>query len=233
MPKRPPVLVFGVQVSDDISGKLLLLGFRALRAGDAAEARDQLEGAGDDVKACLVDAAADIDEIRALSKLAPRAELLAIGRKPAEARLQALRDVGIRIGLFEPIEDGMLPFCLGQAMLGQAAQRRRHGRVPTDLTAIVRTQAGARTAGVHEMSAGGAYLATLLPLAQGTQVPIELRLPDRTVQVEASVVWSNLIGETRRDGHPTGMAVKFESLSDDDSDAIADYLGAQLERFRI
>ena len=83
------------------------------------------------------------------------------------------------------------------------------------------------------MSAGGAYLATLLPLAQGTQVPIELRLPDRTVEVEASVVWSNLIGETRRDGHPTGMAVKFESLSDDDRVAIADYLGAQLERFRI
>ena len=95
------------------------------------------------------------------------------------------------------------------------------------------TQAGARTAGVHEMSQGGAYLATLLPLGEGTKVPIELRLPDRTVQVEVTVVWSNLIGWTRRDGHPTGMAVKFESLSDDDMEAIADYLGAQLERFRV
>ena len=234
MSKLPPVLVFGVQADDDIAGKLLMLGFRALRAGDEAEARDQLEGAGDDLLACLVDARADIDEVRALSKLAPRAELLAVGPRPAEARLKTLRDIGIRIGLFDPIEEGVLQFCLGQATLvGRAAEGRRHGRVPTDLTAIVRAKSGQRTAAIHEMSVSGAFLATLRPLMKGATVPIELRLPGRAIEVEATVVWSNVIGNLRRDRHPTGMAVKFGPLPDEDMDAIAHYLGVQLERYRI
>ena len=234
MSKQPPVMVFGGHAADEISQRLMLLGFRALRAGDVAEARDQLEAAGDEVRAALIDATTAPDDIRSLRGLAPKADLLAIGPRPAEPAIQALRKAGVRIGVFDPVDDGVLQFWLGQATNGEdAAQGRRYVRVPTRMTAIVHAKTGMRTAGVHEMSEGGAFLATLRPLMEGAVVPVELRFPERTVRVEATVVWSNVIGNLRRQRHPTGMAVEFGPLPQEDMDLIAEFLRLQVETFHL
>lgn len=234
MAKEPPVLVVGGQAHDRLSSKLLGLGFRALRAIDPDEAQERLDGAGDRVHAALVEGSMDASVIRAIGKLSPNTQLFAIGPRPDDDQIRALRTAGVQIGLFDPVEDGVLQFCLGQAALaGRGIEGRRHGRVPTDLTAVVRAKTGPRTAGIHEMSTSGAYLTTLRPLMNGAVIPIELRLPDREIATEATVVWSNVIGNLRRDRHPTGMAVKFGPLTGEDAEAIGRYLADKLDSFRL
>ncbi len=234
MAKEPPVLVYGDRADRQFSSRLLGLGFRALRAGDANEAREQLEGAGDVVYAALIDGSSDPGEIRALSRLAKDLQIFVVGPRPDDVQISALRGLRLQIGLFDPLEDGVLQFCLGQAALARGgSEGRRDGRVPTDLTALVRAKTGPRTAGIHEMSVSGAYLTTLRPLMKGAVIPIELRLPEGEILVESTVVWSNVIGNLRRDRHPTGMAVKFGPLGEAEMAALARYLRQQLERFRL
>ena len=232
---QQPVLVYGGGEAAELSRRMLVLGFRALPAAELAAARALVDRESVEVRAALVDVALPPEQIRALKRAFPGIETMAVGREPDEAGRKVLRELGFHIGLWSPVDPAILQFCLSQATLEDPqARSRRHGRVPTDLSAVARGGFGQRTASVHEMSTSGAFLATFRPLDEGTRTEVELRLPDGIVRVASEVVWANTIGtDGRRGTHPTGMAVRFENLADDVASAIADYVGSQLERFRI
>ncbi len=232
MSKQQPILVHGGRPIDNIGNKLLVLGFRPHRVRTRDEAFAKADQLGSELRVALVDALAPPEDVRALAMRG--LAVVVAGERPSDATLKQLREAGAQVALWEPVDDAAVQFVLGQAGLSdRGAEGRRHGRVPTDLKALVRAKAGNRTASVHEMSESGAYLATLRPLMKGAVVPIELRLPDTEVEVEAQVVWSNVIGNLRKDGHPTGMAVKFLDLPGDVRGQLLRYLGSQLERFQI
>lgn len=232
MSKQQPILVHGGRSVDGFASKLPVLGFRAHRAQTLDEALARAADIGTVLRVALVDALAPPDDVRTLVRHG--LTVVVAGERPSDRVIKDLREAGAQIALWEPIDDSVVQFVLGQAALPPGrSEGRRHGRVPTDLKALVHAKAGARTASIHEMSESGAYLATLRPLMKGAVVPIEIRMPSGEIAIEVKVVWSNVIGNLRKDGHPTGMAVRFLRLSDAARSDILSYLGRQLERFRL
>lgn len=107
--------------------------------------------------------------------------------------------------------------------------RRRSLRVPAALKARYRAAEGLASGPVCDLSEGGLFLATELPLAPGT--PLRLELEDTsgasTVSVAGRVVWARGKGGG---GGPAGMGVCFVDLDDDGGAAVNALIEGALAR---
>jgi uncharacterized protein (TIGR02266 family) len=88
-------------------------------------------------------------------------------------------------------------------------ERRRYKRAPLRIIVRVKTEAGSQRYYSKNISPGGVFLLSDAPLAEETEVELEMELPGMSapVKVGGEVVWN-------RRQEPRGFAVKFIDISD-------------------
>ena len=146
---------------------------------------------------------------------------------------QKLRSAGVDWALYDAFSDTELRFLLNQATHdGGKGERREELRIPTTLTAKVKSATGTKVAMVYNLSVTGSYLETLRPSQGGIRVTVELPLPAGTLELPATVVSTNVTGNLRRENLPRGMGVRFENLSREVEAALLQYIEERTAAFR-
>jgi hypothetical protein len=224
---------------DDLSGRLLLVHYRGRLATSVAEAERLLRAERPPIRAALMASepkAADLSgALHALRKAAVGGVLrfIAVGPRPTEDGIRKLRSAGVDWALFDGFTDTELRFLLNQASADASSEERRVSmRVPTPLTARVKTSMGVKVALVYNLSSTGAYLETMRPSQEGAKISVELPLPNGTLELTAQVVSTNVTGNLRRENLPRGMGVRFEKMARDQESALLKYIEERAASFR-
>ncbi len=236
--RKQPVLLLGFgDAAEPLSGRLVLLGFRPLRADTPDEAIGLLENCPVPVRAALLPDHHGFQRpgsvIDALRKTSTALEVVVMGEAPAEPARVRLREAGIRLCLWEPSDDSALRFVLNQALYDPTrGQERGELRVPTGLIARITTGTGKRVAVVYNLSAGGAYLETHRPLMPGGRLTVELPLEGGDLSVKGRVVSANVVGNLQRPNLPLGMGVSWEA-DEATRSQLDDYVERRAAEFRV
>jgi hypothetical protein len=154
------------------------------------------------------------DTTRALHGLAPSRKLtiLAWGAQPGPSARQRLREAGVELALFEPIENGVLRFQVNRALTPATAARRRALRAPIEAPVEMRFRLRTQSARVYSMSASGAYILADEPLRAGRKLTLEVPVGRLHPRTRARVVLANPAADRAHPDLPAGMAVAFEEI---------------------
>ena len=112
-------------------------------------------------------------------------------------------------------------------------ERRKELRIPTELPTTVFMGRHRKEAIVHDLSVGGAYLATDHPFLEGSRLHIEIPLERGVVHCKGRVVKANTADQPIRPDVPDGMGVSFEQLTANDAEAVRATMLSFLRRFRL
>jgi hypothetical protein len=238
--ERPTVLLLPLEGRlDDISGRLLLVHFRGRIVSNLGEAERLLRSEQPPIRAAVISSEPKVADLAAtLRKLreaasGPELRFLAVGARPADSMRQKLRAAGVDWALYDAFSDTELRFLLNQASHeGDKGERREELRIPTTLTAKVKSAMGTKVAMVYNLSSTGSYLETLRPSQVGIRVTVELPLPGGTIELPATVVSTNVTGNLRRENLPRGMGVKFENVSPAAEAALLQFIEERTAAFR-
>jgi CheY-like chemotaxis protein len=224
MPIEPTVLV--IDGSDApraaLTHRIRKMGYRAMRAKTPEEAFQIVEEHRHQVTAALIPpdlAVADLGgALESLAARAPQGRLSYVltGACPSGDALAELRAAGLRLALWEPIDDARLRFQVNRALAGFGAQElsRAEMRAPLDIPAHV-IQAGRRKpARVYTLSSGGVYLDTERPAMRNAAIQVELDLWPSPVCAAGVVVYTSVPGNLRKNNLPDGMGVRFDDVAD-------------------
>jgi len=224
MPIEPTVLV--IDGSDApraaLTHRIRKMGYRAMRAKTPEEAFAIVEEHRHQVAAALIPpdlAVAHLGgALESLAARAPRGRLsyVVVGACPGDEALAELRAAGLRLALWEPIDDARLRFQVNRALAGFSAKElsRAEMRAPLDIPAHV-IQAGRRKpARVYTLSSGGVYLDTERPAMRSASIQVELDLWPSPVCASGVVVYTSVPGNLRRNNLPNGMGVRFDGVAD-------------------
>ena len=152
--------------------------------------------------------------LRFLRRLEPTGELsfVATGQRPSRAGRRLLRDAGVELALWDPVDDHTLRFQTNRALAGSEIVRghRNSLRAPADWSVAVWTGTRRKPARIYSLSAGGAFLATGRPSLPRAQLRIDLPASPGPLRLQARVVMTNVPGNLIRDNLPIGMGVRFE-----------------------
>ncbi|GIX48207.1 MAG: hypothetical protein KatS3mg131_2418 [Candidatus Tectimicrobiota bacterium] len=114
-------------------------------------------------------------------------------------------------------------------MQERGGERRRARRVPTKILLRYGDAEQFFTDYIHNLSRGGIFVPTHTPLPPGTQLRIGFALPycDRLI-VTTGVVVHSVHADPRTGLGPSGMGIKFQSLSEEDLELIDKYVESLL-----
>jgi len=179
--------------------------------------------------AALIPVALPTFDLRAalcfLRKHEPTGELtfVAVGRKPTSESLTLLREAGVELALWEPMDDHVLRFQVNRALASSEIVLGGRGclRAPAHWETAVRTGSRRKPARIYSLSSQGAYLSTGRPSLPGATIGIDLPVSSGTAKLEASVVMTNVPGDFLRPNLPMGMGIRFENLSSQVEDALS------------
>lgn len=214
------------------------LGYRVVPAKTPDQAHALLRVGGTRIGAAVVPSELPVMDLRsaldALRRLVPAHELswIAAGRDPGGAGRERLRQAGVPLALFDPIDTHTLRFQLNRALAGRrlSSARRRTVRAPSDRPVAVRVAMRRKEGRLYSVSATGAYVAIDQPTVARSEVALEFALPDAgLLTLSARVVMTNVPGNLARPSLPWGMGVHFEEV--DEAASVALLVYAQ-ERFR-
>jgi hypothetical protein len=220
----PTILV--LDGSDAPRGALLMrlrrMGYRALRAKTPEEAFALVEERRHCVEAALIPPDLAVANLRAaleiLSTRSPSGSLgyVLAGACPPEETLAEMREAGVKLALWEPLDDARLRFQVNRALAGtdSALLRRDAMRAPLEVPAQILQAGRSKESRVYTLSAGGAYLETPRPAMRGANVEVELDLWPTTIRVAGVVAYTSVPGNLRRTNLPIGMGVRFEGLEE-------------------
>jgi CheY-like chemotaxis protein len=224
MPIEPTLLV--IDGSDApraaLTHRIRRLGYRAMRAKTPEEAFAIVEEHRHQVRAALIPPDLAVADLRsALESLAARAPqgrlaYVVAGTCPNEEALAELRDAGLRLALWEPMDDARLRFQINRALSGFGIQElsRAETRAPIDIPAHI-IQAGRRKpARVYTLSSGGVYLDTQRPSMRNASLEVELDLWPNPVCAQGVVVYTSVPGNLRKSNLPCGMGIRFRGVND-------------------
>ncbi|MGH0035459.1 MAG: PilZ domain-containing protein [Myxococcota bacterium] len=237
---HPILLVSTPPRGQEMSARLQPLDVTPLLAADLAEAEAVLAKAGTPVAAALIDLAL-VDRnlkgcLKRLRRHAPTTGMtfVAFGAAPERATRKTLRSAGVSLGLWEPIDEGVLRFQINRALNGS---REGHGRssprVPTFLVARVHGGGRTKDAVVYSLSETGAFLETPRASMDGAQVEIEMNLPGQALRLSGKVVFSNVPGNLQRPNLPLGMGVRFGEMSRDERKRIAEFVDDRAQQLNL
>lgn len=220
--------------------RLLDLGIDVLYANDVDEASLLARQEAGTLGAVLVPAASSLTFVdRVLKQICSHLEagpqaLVLLGGDPGERTRAELRGRGVRWGLWDVENERGLRFVMTAAMYtGHEADPRKDIRIPTDLEAIVCMGRHRKEARVHDLSAGGAFLAAEHPFLSGSSLSIDITLPSGALWAKGDVVNAKTADVAGRDDMPEGMGISFTQIADPAREALKSYLEQQIALFEI
>lgn len=234
MTQAPGVLLVGFgSGARGLAGRLLLLRLRGLLAENLEQA--ETIAAERSPAAALIhsDCVFEPGPLRSLAEAGEQPiVLIASGPRPGEPGLAVLRRADVKLVLFEPFGDGELRFVLNRAIHGDHSSRREM-RVPATMDGTVLSSTGEKRVNIYNLSAGGAYLETLRPTAEGGSVTLHLPLPSGAVELPARVVSTNVPGNLSRANLPMGMGIQFVDPAPDAHSALTGYVEERRAEFEL
>ncbi len=201
-----------------LSSRLERMGYGVVPAKTADAAERVLRVRGRTIAATVIPVDLPAFDLRAalgfLRRLEPTGELcfVAAGHRPEAADRNMLREAGVELALWEPIDEHALRFQANRALADSAIVRGERGviRAPANWSVSVWSGERRKPAKIYTLSARGAFLATARPSLPGTQLEVELPFRSTPVRVKAEVVMTNVPGHFMRDNLPAGMGVRFQ-----------------------
>jgi len=221
-----------------LGARLVRIGHRVVSAKTPEWAQALLRVGGSRIGAVIVPSDLPAMNLRGaldfMRRLVPETHLafLGAGRDPGPAERRRMREAGVQLAIFDPIDLHTLRFQLNRALAGAkpVRGRRRTLRAPADWAAVVRSGGREKQGRVYSISASGAYVALDQPWMVRSRVEVSLAVPDlRAVTAEGRVVMTSVPGNVMRRSLPFGMGIQFEHLSEAASVALLVYAE---ERFR-
>ena len=205
-----------------LAGRLDRLGFDVALVPDEVELRGQLSRCGGPQAVLLnvgLGAHALGDSLALIAEASPRRDLtvLAVGDEPPLPTRDRLRRAGVVLAAFGSLGERMLRFQVNRAFLASrnAGPARRELRAPLDWTVGVRVGARRHTGRLYSLSQHGAFLELLRPPASGTELEVDLPLPQGPARLRCRVVHRNAPGHRRQARAPIGVGIRFENLGDE------------------
>jgi len=170
--------------------------------------------------------------LRFLRRLEPTGELsfVAAGQRPSPTGRKLLRDAGVELALWNPVDEHTLRFQANRALAGSEIVRgsRSSLRAPADWPVAVWTGTRRKPARVYSLSAGGAFLATGRPSLPQAPLRIDVPASPGPVRLQARVVMTNVPGNLLRENLPVGMGVRFERTPPAVEEALAAWANDRL-----
>ena len=243
MPDAPCALIV-----DDDQNTLGDVALRLLRLRiDVFYAKGSVEGwllakqEADRIRALLFPATVDIDEIKpiveCLDSVKPEIDhvLIVMGDRPDDATRERLRAGGVERALWEPFDESALRSIVSDSMVCRDAivGERKDVRLPTTLLGRAFIGARRKDAIVSTLSMGGAFLEIPSPFPEGSQMSLEIALPDGSVNVRAQVVNARYPGSDVASQQPCGMGVEFLNLAGADEERLRVFLKEIGDRFCV
>jgi hypothetical protein len=140
---------------------------------------------------------------------------LAVGRAPAPEMRKRLREAGFTLALWHPCDDHTLRFQVNRAVARTRVEKAARAGLRAPLAWRVSVHAGGRRkkAQVYNLSERGAFLETTCPSMAGAEIDVELQLPNRCTPLPASVLHTNVPGNSLSPCAPIGMGIRFTDPS--------------------
>jgi hypothetical protein len=239
--ERSQILLFGFgKAHDELAGRIVVLGYRALRANDVETAIDLIRRQDQVVRVLLFSVDAPFgDRSHSLRRMADASGALGLrcivsGEQPNAATLAALRRDGVRFALWRGFSDADLRFTLNAALYDETrGQIRPALRVPANLIARVKSGVGEKAGMLYNLSETGAFIETARPSMPGGRITVTLEFPDGAMSTAAEVVFANVTGNLQKPNLPLGMGVKFVSLPAATSERIAKYVAERARSYEL
>jgi hypothetical protein len=239
--ERGQALLFGYgKAHDELAGRIVLLGYRALRANDVETAVELTRRQDQPVRVVMfpIDApfqnrAADLQRMADASG-ALGLRCIVTGTQPNPAGIAALKRDGVRFALWSGFHDADLRFTLNAALYDETrGQLRPALRVPASLVARVKSGAGEKAGMLYNLSVTGAFVETPRPSMGGAHVTLMIAFPDGTVEIPSSVVFANVPGNLQKPNLPLGMGVKFLGISPAAAARVAKYVAERARGYEL
>ena len=229
--ERSQILLFGFgKAHDELAGRVVVLGYRAVRAADLESARDLFMRQVQPVRVLLFSTTAPFrnrgEELRALADAgALRLRTVVSGPQPDPRELAALKRDGVRFCLWKGFNDAELRFVLNEALYDETrGQHRPSPRVPANVVVRVKSPAGEKAGMLYNLSTTGAFVETQRPGMPGGRIQLTIEFSDGAVAIPASVVFANVPGNLQRSNLPLGMGVRFDTGAPDAAARVAKYV---------
>lgn len=156
-----------------------------------------------------------------------------LGRRPDEATLDRLRELGVMFRLWDPYEDRDLRFIGWSLIWGGSLQNLRLDlRVPTALPAHAIRRGEERQVLVTDLSHGGAFLQTEHSFPGGCRIGVVIELPNEQLELPALVRWTRPRKEASPQLRP-GCGVEFLNPPPRLRAVLKQHLEEETDRFRL
>jgi len=219
------VLVLGANAPEMelLRARLGRMGYRAVPAKTPDQARSFLRVAGSRVGAIVVPSELPVMNLRSaiasLRTIVSNDDLmfLAGGRDPGAEGRARMREAGVDLAIFDPVDTHTLRFQVNRALSGENRMRgrRRTVRAPADWPVVVHVGGRVKEGRVYSISASGAFITLPQPCMTRARVSLDLAVPKAgRVSASARVVMTNVPGNVMRRSLPFGMGVQFDHLSE-------------------
>ncbi|MDP6978852.1 MAG: PilZ domain-containing protein [Myxococcota bacterium] len=204
----------------DLARRLRELGAPMTVLPDFEAAEEVLREEDLDVGAILVPTPYEPDvvgrHLDLLCGLAPKDGLrfISVGESPDKGHRKRLRKVGVKLAMWNPLQEAHLRFQLNRAHspAPDGFGNRESPRVPTDWGCAVSVGGRTKDAAIFSLAETGAFLATKRAVMNGARVSLQMFLPDGVMDAEADVVYANVPGNLQKPGLPLGMGVQFDGV---------------------
>lgn len=148
--------------------------------------------------------------------------------------LRALKDRSLSWVLREPYDAAEFRFVVSAALATEDKLEPRSGlRVPISLPVTIVHEGQLHPSFTRNLSVGGAYLALERPLAPGAQIEVAIGLGERTLALEATVVYAQTQSPRGRAERDAGMGVAFRGVDDGARSALAGFIQERVDSFRL
>jgi hypothetical protein len=220
--------------------RLLELGIDVLYANHVDEAALLARQESRRLGAVLLPTSFGSDDVarllaRVCSELAAGARsLVLVGLEPDPDLVEDLRAKGVKWCLWEPYDERELRFVMTAAMASDHADdRRKELRIPTALPTAVAMGRHRKEVTVHDLSVGGAYLATPHPFLEGSRINVDIALPGGSVMGKAEVANAKTAGKPGRPDVPNGMGIFFTELFPGSEETLRSFIRDWMRRFEL
>lgn len=239
--ERSQILLFGFgRAHDELAGRIVVLGYRTLRAAQVEDALDLIGRQAQPVRVLAFATSAPFKnrahDLRAMAERAGALGLRSIvsGAQPEPAEMAALKRDGVKYCLWKGFNDAELRFVLNAALYDETrGQHRPATRVPANVVVRVKSGVGEKAGMISNLSATGAFIETQRAGLPGGRVTLSIEFSDGVVTIPASVVFANVPGNLQRPNAPLGMGVKFAPGAPEPAARIAKFVRERSRAYEL